>query len=450
MQVLSRRENAANIASTAALGDHTRHLIALRLLPFLFLMYIVNYLDRTNLAFAALEMSHDLGFSDRVFGLGAGMFFVSYVALQIPGTMLVESWGARRSVSTIMIAWGSLTVLTGAIHNALQLYAARFVLGAAEAAFFPGVVVYMSHWFIREDRAKAGSNFMAAIPISFVIGSPVAGWIVGQHWLGMEGRRWMFVLEGAPAIVLGAVAYFFLTDHPTEAAWLSGDQRRWVTEKLEEEKATGCSSATPWQAIKSPTVVKMAAATFLSYFVGYTTMFWMPTMLKRLSGFPDALVGLLGIVPYATGLVAMLVNGWHSDKTGERCRHAATAVFCGGIGVLGLLIMPHSTALAVALFSVVCINLAYLPVFWAVPTEMLSESVTPAAVAWINAVGSVAGFAGPYVFGYLRTVTGSYSAGLTLMVLSAMTGVTLLLRIARQNDAAQPSTAGNLVTARPS
>src|SRR5881628_2158824 len=210
---LSGLRPSRSIALAAVdVADRTRHHIALRLLPFLFILYITNYLDRTNVAYAALGMSRDLGFSDRVFGMGAGIFFISYVALQIPGALLVERWSARRMISATMIAWGSLTALTALVHTPGQLYLARFVLGAAEAGFFPGVIVYLSHWFMHEDRAKATSNFMGAIPLSFVIGSPIAGWILGHKWLAVEGWRWLFILEGLPAILLGAIAFFFLTD----------------------------------------------------------------------------------------------------------------------------------------------------------------------------------------------------------------------------------------------
>ncbi len=236
MAVAPRATSATIPAVGAKLADHTRHQIALRLLPFLFIVYIINYLDRTSVAYAAIGMSRTLGFSDRVVGLGISIFFVSYLALQIPGTLMVERWGARRSITLIMIAWGSLTVLTGLVHSPHQLYGARLLLGAAEAGFFPGVVVYLSHWFIREDRAKAGSNFMAAIPLSFIIGSPLAGWILGHPWLGVDGWRWLFVLEGMPAVLLGTVAFFYLTDWPKDAAWLAPEQREWIEQTLEEEK----------------------------------------------------------------------------------------------------------------------------------------------------------------------------------------------------------------------
>src|SRR5437667_10479742 len=213
---LSGLRPSRSIALAAVdVADRTRHHIALRLLPFLFILYITNYLDRTNVAYAALGMSRELGFSDRVFGMGAGIFFISYVALQIPGALLVERWSARRMISATMIAWGSLTALTALVHTPGQLYLARFVLGAAEAGFFPGVIVYLSHWFIHEDRAKATSNFMAAIPVSLVIASPLGGWILALNWFTIEGWRWLFFLEGIPAILLGIVAFCFLTDRPS-------------------------------------------------------------------------------------------------------------------------------------------------------------------------------------------------------------------------------------------
>ncbi|MGB6625988.1 MAG: MFS transporter, partial [Candidatus Acidiferrales bacterium] len=231
------KKSSASIARTAVeIGDRTRRQIAVRLLPFLFLLYVVNYVDRTSVAFAALGMTSDLGFSDRVFGLGAGIFFISYVALQIPGALLVEHWSARRIISAVMIAWGSFTALTGLVHTAHQLYAARLLLGAAEAAFFPGVIVYLSHWFSREDRAKAIGYFMAAIPLSQALASPAAGWIIGHAFLGMQGWRWLFILEGLPAILFGAMAYFFLSDRPREAHWLAPAQHEWIEQKLHRER----------------------------------------------------------------------------------------------------------------------------------------------------------------------------------------------------------------------
>ena len=429
MAVALRASTALPSAADVKLADHTRHQIALRLLPFLFILYITNYLDRTSVAYAAIGMSRTLGFSDRVFGLGAGIFFVSYVALQIPGALLIERWSARRCITSILIAWGSLTVLTGLVHTASQLYGARLLLGAAEAAFFPGVVVYLSHWFIREDRAKAGSNFMAAIPLSFIVGSPLAGWILGHPWFGVDGWRWLFVLEGMPAILLGTVAFFYLTDWPRDAAWLAPEQRRWIERKLEEEKPVNPRKITAWQALRSGPVLLLASVAFFEYFVSYSVFFWLPTILKRVSGFSDVRVGLLGTLPYVAGLIAMLINGWHSDKTQERRWHSAIPQFIAAVALLGLITLPASTQMSVTLFTLLLCVSGFLPVFWTMPSEILSESAAAAGVGMINAVGSVAGFAGPFAFGYLNSRMGSHSYGLGLMMVCAVAGGLLVLRV---------------------
>src|SRR5215472_6235078 len=221
-------------------------------------------------------------------------------------------------ISATMVAWGSLTLLTALVRTPGQLYLVRFLLGAAEAGFFPGVIVYLSHWFIQEDRAKATSNFMMAIPVSLVIGSPLAGWILSHNWFAIEGWRWLFFLEGLPAILLGAVAFFFLTDRPNQARWLTTDQRQRLSRKLEQEKPLTRQSISIGQTLRSRAVVLLAAAAFLQYFIGYSVIFWLPTILKKQSGFSDLHVGLFGAVPYVVALIAMLFNGWHSDKRRER------------------------------------------------------------------------------------------------------------------------------------
>jgi ACS family tartrate transporter-like MFS transporter len=420
--------SGTTVPSSPAIADRTRHHIALRILPFLFILYITNYLDRTSVAFAAIGMARDLGFNDRVFGLGSGIFFVSYLALQIPGALLVERWSARRLISSTMIVWGSLTVLTALVHTPAQLYLARFVLGAAEAGFFPGVIVYLSHWFIQEDRAKATSNFMAAIPLSMVIGSPVGGWILGHAWFNVNGWRWLFVLEGVPAIVLGMVAFFFLTDWPKDAEWLSPEQRLWIEHRLKEEQVTHVQPETAWRALCSPIVLLLASAAFLEYFMGYTFYFWLPTLLKRTLALSDIRVGLLASLPYVAGFLAMLVNGWHSDRRGERRWHSAVPLFMVAVAWLGLSVAGGSSSVLVFLFTMVGLQAAFFPVFWAIPTENLSKSTAAAAVGMINAVGSVAGFAGPYAFSYLSTRTGSFTAGFTVLACCCLwAGILLLL-----------------------
>ena len=413
--------------ATGAFAHRTRRQIAVRLLPFVFVLYITNYLDRTCVAYAAIGMARDLGFNDHVFGLGVGVFFLSYVALQIPGAMLAQRWSARGTICATMIVAGLLTALTAIVHTPAQLYLARFLLGAAEAAFFPGVIVYLSHWFIQEDRAKATGDFMAAIPVSLVIASPVAGWILGHNWFTIEGWRWLFFLEGIPAILLGAVAFFFLTDRPVQARWLTAEQQQWISQKLEQEKPASRKPISIGQALRSRTVLLLATACFLQYFVGYSVIFWLPTILTIQSGLSDAQVGLLGAVPYVVALFAMLFNGWHSDKARERRWHAAFPLFIGAAGFLGLISLPGSHVTTVLLLSVICMPMAFLPVFWSLPTEILSDSKAAVAVGTINALASLAGFAGPYAFGYLRGETQSFVAGFAILTFCAVAAGVLML-----------------------
>jgi ACS family tartrate transporter-like MFS transporter len=408
--------------------DQTRHRIALRLLPFLFLLYIVNYIDRTNLAFAVLGMSHDLGFNDRVFGLGVGMFFISYVLMQIPGALLVERWSARKTIALCMLTWGLLTILTAMVKTPNQLYAARFVLGAAEAGFFPGVLVYLSHWFIREDRAKATGNFMAAIPLSSVVGAPFAGWILSHQWSDIQGWRWLFLLEGLPAVILAAVAFFYLTDRPKDAKWLSKEQREWVTDKIASEKKNAVQALTVFETIRSRMVVMLATACFFSYFMYYAFLFYFPTMLKAQSGLSNARIGVLGMLPYFVTFVAMQVNAWHSDRTRERTWHATVPLLVASLALLFLMTKPTSTPITLLLCVLVSTSTAYLPIFWAIPTEKLSSAAAPTAVGLINGFGSIAGFVGPYAFGDLKTRTGSFSAGLLILAVCGVLASILILR----------------------
>src|SRR5437763_10138524 len=229
----------------AGAGESARSRIEWRLLPFLFLLYIANYLDRTNIAYATLGMKGDLGLSDSIFGTASGIFFIGYFALQVPGALLVERWSARRLLALTLITWGALTGLTAFVRTPVQLYGARFLLGAAEAGFFPGVIVYLSHWFLDRDRGKAVARFMAAIPIGFIIGGPIAGSLLQVQWLGLTGWRWLFLLEGAPAILFGMATLFFLPDWPREARWLTREESDWIKNRLTEEQVAKTATDQP-------------------------------------------------------------------------------------------------------------------------------------------------------------------------------------------------------------
>jgi len=281
----------ANLQSSTV-ADRARRRIALRLLPYLFILYIVAFLDRTNISSAALEIPHELGFSDNIIGVGSGIFFIGYLVLEIPGAVIVERWSARRWIARIMVTWGLVTVWMACIHTPRQFYTVRFLLGAAEAGFFPGIIVYLTHWFTPQDRAKAVANFMAAIPISQVVGAPIAGWLLGVHWHGLSGWRWLFILEGIPAVIFGVVTYFYLTDRPHQAHWLPAEEQEWIITQLENEKQTKkfSSSTSFLRAMVHREVITLTFIYFVQIVAAFAFLFWLPVMVKRLSGLSNSKV----------------------------------------------------------------------------------------------------------------------------------------------------------------
>lgn len=429
----NRRTEQPVIAPISEVGLSTRRRTAQRLLPFLFCLYVVAFLDRMNVSAAALQMPGDLGFSERTVGLGAGVFFLGYFILAIPGALIAERWSARLWIARIMTAWGLLTVLMAFIHTAGQFYIVRFLVGAAEAGFFPAVIVYLTHWFRAADRAKAVAAFYAAMPLSYVIGSPVAGVLLGLSWFGLRGWRWLFILEGIPAIALGLITLFYLTDWPREASWLHPEEREWITSQLDQEKRAkkAVFTLTISQALRHRDVILLTLCYFFAVTGNYGIAFWLPTILKRLSGASILKVTLLSALPYLVGFVTQQLNGWHSDLTRERRWHAAVPIFLSGVSLwLAIRFGANDVALSLFFFTMVgAAYYAYGPAFWAVPTEFLSESAAAASIGLINSVGNLGGFVGPFIVGYLVTQTKSFSVGLWYLVGSFFVSGLLMLAI---------------------
>ena len=415
-----------------------RRRIALRLLPYVLLLYVIAYLDRNNLATAALQMPHDLGFDDRVVGFGAGIFALGYVILEIPGTLIIERWSARRWITRIMVSWGVVTIGMAFIRTPHQFYTVRFLLGLAEAGFFPGIIVYLTHWFVYEDSAKAVAGFMAAIPLAFAVGSPISGLLLGVHWGNLHGWQWLFILEGAPALIFGVITWFYLTDWPHQAKWLPPDEREWVIQKLESERQAKKSAHayTIWQALRHRDVLVLTVLHFLQNFSAYGLAFWLPTMLKRLSGLSDFRVTLLVALPNLLGFVAMQLNGWHSDRTGERRWHTSIPLWVSASALLVLSKADWGTVPSLVLFSIASAGLlAFLPSFWAMPSAFLTDSAAALATGAINCGSAgLGGFLGPALVGYQAARTHSFRSGFAvLVVVLVIAGVLpLTLRVHRQ------------------
>ena len=425
-------------------GQAATRRMARRLLPFLFVLYIIAFLDRMNVSAAALQMPGDLGFSDRAIGLGAGVFFLGYVLLEIPGALIAERRSARLWIARIMISWGILTVLMAFIHTVREFYIVRFLVGAAEAGFFPAVVVYLTHWFRAADRAKAVAGFYAAMPLSYVIGSPLAGLLLGLSWLGLRGWRWLFILEGIPAVIFGLITLVYLTDWPRQAKWLPSEEREWVITQLDREKKAKqeVRSYSIWQALRHRDVILLTACYFFALTGNYGIAFWLPTMLKRLSGQSDLKVTLFASLPYLAGFLTQQVNGWHSDRTRERRWHATVPVLLSGLGLLFAIGSGSHVALSIIFFTMVgAAYYAFHPAFWAVPTEFLSESAAAASIGLINSVGNLGGFLGPLIMGYLVSRTRSFTAGLWYLVGSFFVSAFLMLAVGAGRR--QPSVASS-------
>jgi sugar phosphate permease len=413
-------------------ADRARRRIMRRIMPFVFLLFMVAFLDRVNVGYAALDMKGDLGFTDDVLGFGAGIFFIGYFALEIPGSILVEKWSARGWIARIMISWGMLAIATGFVHTETQFYWVRFFLGAAEAGFFPGIIVYFSHWFRYEDRAKAVALFMTAIPISNIIGAPVSGLLLGIKWFGVAGWRWLFFLEGAPAIILGITTIFYLTDWPAQARWLPDDELQWITSELKRENQAKqvVHSYRVWEALRHREVILLALAYFFMVTSFYGFNFWLPAVIKKLSGSSNLVVTFITALPYSVALIAILLIAWSSDRTKERRWHTALSMATAGLGLLLSVVSRDHNVLAISMFCLAAAGMfGYLPGFWALPTSFLTGTAAAASIGLINSIGNLGGFVGPYIVGYVSKTTNSFAGGVLYLSFSALLAACFVLSI---------------------
>ncbi|NTJ67905.1 MFS transporter [Agrobacterium rhizogenes] len=408
--------------------------INLRILPFLMLLYLVAYIDRSNISVAALGMNEELGLTSQMYGLAAGIFFATYIVFEIPSNMLLARFGARRWIARIMISWGIIAAGMAFISNAYQLYGMRLLLGAAEAGFTPGIIFYLAKWYPSRDRANAMSFFYIGAALASVIGLPLSGLLLNAHGvLCLSGWRWVFLIEGIPAIVLGFIVLKFLPDRPRDAAWLTAELQDGLEQTIaaEEERAPVSHHASWSAAFSNARVWMLAFFWLLQAFGTIGITLFMPLIVKNLSGGGNLAVSLLSAVPFLAACILMFFNGRHSDRTGERAFHLGLPLTLAGACLLGATYAgdPHLAYLLLVLS--VALNWAVIPIFWAVTTEFVSGIAAAVSIALINALANVAGLALPPMIGWIKDSTGSYDIALTLVAAALIAGGLLGITIVR-------------------
>jgi D-galactonate transporter len=405
----------------AAVGSHVVRKVALRLVPFLGLLYLINYLDRVNVGFAALTMNADLGLSAAAYGLGAGLFFLGYFFFEVPSNIILHRVGARVWIARIMVTWGLVASATAFIQGEISFYLVRVLLGVAEAGFFPGIILYLTYWFPREQRAKIVSLFVLAVPLSSVVGSPLSTLLIqhGDGVLGFDaGWRFMFFVEGVPAVVAGLLVLALLPSRPRDATWLTEQESSALEAQLAAEDVREVGREVPIRAaLTNPRVIALSVVYFGIVFGLYVLAFFLPQVIK---GFQQQFqvtlslveIGLITAVPYAFASVAMVLWARHSDRTGERARHVAIPAFVGAVAIAAALYM-NSPLLVMACITVCAIGVhAAIPVFWQLPNTFLTGVGAAAGIGLINSFGNLSGFLGPYLTGWLQGLTGSFRTGL--------------------------------------
>ena len=400
--------------------------IRLRILPFLFVLYVVAFLDRVNIGFAALTMNKALAITSQQFGLLAGIFFIGYFFFEIPSNILLHKLGARVWIARILVSWGLVSMCNGLAQNAMHLYIVRFLLGIAEAGFFPGMILYLTYWFRQREQAQAVALFMAALPVSNVIGAPISGLILDHaHWFGVASWRWLLVVEALPAIVLGVATWLLLPNRPEDAGFLDRSEKDWLRVELARESA----KQEPMSATRALMSGRVWHLTFV-YFtlvVGlYVMSFWLPQVVKGLSAhYSNTTVGVLVVIPHAIGLVVMTLVSRHSDRTGERRWHAALSALAAAVAMFTVDAVS-SPILSIVLLTLLAAGIySFFGPFWALPNRFLTGYAAASGIALINSVGNLGGFVGPYMIGSITTWTGSsywglVFAGASLVVCAAL------------------------------
>ena len=433
--------------------DRARRKAYLRLLPILFFCYMIAYVNRSNVAIAALTMSRDLpGFDNAVIGFGAGVFFAGYFLLEIPGTLLVEKWSARKWISRIMISWGIVAALTACVRRPWEFYTVRFFLGLAEAGFFPGVIVYLTHWFPSRDRARALAWFFVAAPLAQIASPKISNWLLK---IGIEGRppilgwvgwQWVYIAWGIPAVVLGFVVLAMLTDRPGQARWLTADERQALEQELKREKELHHAGRhmTVLEALRNPKVLTLAAAYFFVVAGNYGIEFFLPKIFERWYHLKLDMVTWLVVLPPIGSLIGQILVGWNSDRTKERRLHASLPIFVGAaaLGVVALLEAPPLWLIVLLFVVVLTGQKAYMPAFWALPSLFLTEAAAAGSIGLINSVGNLGGWVGPWALGWLEAQTGSFKPGLLVLVASTAISAVIILALGLGRRPDKPDPAG--------
>jgi ACS family tartrate transporter-like MFS transporter len=411
-----------------SLEQRTMAKVNRRLVPFLFLVYCINFLDRVNVGFAALQMNQELGFTPAVYGLGAGIFFLGYFIFEVPSNMALHKVGARIWIARIMLSWGIVAMGMALVTSATSFYVARFLLGIAEAGFVPGLLLYVSYWYPERLRAGAVSKIWAATAIAVVIGSPISGALLSIDWLGLSGWKWMFILEGVPAVLLALASYKYLTDRPEQATWLDAEERVWLAGELaSDEKNRSVSSVSSLAATLRSPRVWLLSLTYLTLGCGFFGLnFWLPQIIKQASGASNLAVGFLNSIPFLCAAVAMVVAGRWSDETGNRRWFYVSGV------VIGAALLAASALAANPLVALVLMCLAtmsiwsVISVFWTLPAAFLTGAGAAAGLAMINSIGGLGGFIGPYVIGWVRGANTGYAEALITIACIMLVGAALI------------------------